>query len=133
MELTFELHAHLQALLKTAKWTAFTLRLVNVAAALRHARVHLLILDSALEEAFARFAGEQTVMVTGDFVAANRAELFDALLGIWQISRGWGLVRADSMVLLLLLANVLRRVADHASAADCYLHAGAVGRTCARK
>lgn len=134
--LTFELHAHLQALLEAAERAAFALRLIDVAATLRHARVHLLILDGTLEEAFARFAGKQTVMVTGNFVAAHRAQLLDALLGVRQVGRGRRLIGTNTVVLLLLLlllADALRRVADHASATHRHLHAGAISCTCARK
>ena len=81
-ELTFQLHAHLEALLKATVGTSLTLTLVNVAAALCDARVDLLILNGSLEEALAGLAGEQAVVVAGDAVAAHRTLLLDALLRI---------------------------------------------------
>lgn len=66
------------------------MRLVDVTRTLGHARVHLFVLNGPLEEAFARLAREQTVMVTGHLVAANRAQFLDALLGVGQLGTGGG-------------------------------------------
>ena len=82
--LTFELHADTEALLEAAERTPFALSLVDLAALIRHTRVHLLVLHGALEEALAGLAGEQAVVVAGHLVAADGAELLDALLGVWQ-------------------------------------------------
>lgn len=71
--LTLQFHANFQALLKSTERTTFALRLIDVALAFGHARVHLLVLNGSLEESLARFACQQTVMVTGHFITANRA------------------------------------------------------------
>lgn len=52
------------------------------------ARVDLLVLDGAFEEALAGFAGEQPVVVSGYLVAAHRAELLDHdVLGVGEVGR----------------------------------------------
>lgn len=57
---------------------------------LGHARVHFFVLHGPLEKAFARFAREQTVMVTGHLVSAHRTQFLDALLGVGQLGPGGG-------------------------------------------
>ena len=61
--LTFELHADVETLLESAVGAALPLRLVDDAGAVGHARVHLLVLHGALEEALARLARQQAVVV----------------------------------------------------------------------
>lgn len=53
-----------------------------MAASLGDARVHLLILHRALEEALAGLACEKAVMIAGHLVAANRAHLLDQIAEI---------------------------------------------------
>lgn len=67
-----ELHAHLQALLETAVGAAFALLFVDLTCLLVHARVELLVLHGALEEALARLACEKAVVKAAHFVAAHR-------------------------------------------------------------
>ena len=67
-----ELHAHLQALLETAVGAAFALLFVDLTCLLVHARVELLVLHGALEEALARLACEKAVVEAAHFVAAHR-------------------------------------------------------------
>jgi len=47
-------------------------------------------LYSPLEKAFARFAREQTVMVTRHLVAAHGTQFLDALFGVGQLATGGG-------------------------------------------
>lgn len=54
---TFQAHAHRQALLEAAEGTALTLRLVDFAALTLGARVMLVVLDCALEEALLQRKG----------------------------------------------------------------------------
>ena len=61
--LTFKLHADVETLLESAVGAALPLRLVDDAGAVGHARVHLLVLHGALEEALARLARQQAVVV----------------------------------------------------------------------
>lgn len=68
---SLELHANVKTFLEATIGTSLPLGLVNVAAAIRNARVHLLVLHCSLEEALAAFAGEQAVVVAADLVAAN--------------------------------------------------------------
>lgn len=49
---------------------------------LRHARVDLLVLDGAFEEALAGLAGEQAVVVAAHLVPAHGAQLLDHILGV---------------------------------------------------
>lgn len=52
------------------------------------ARVDLLVLDGALEETLAGLAGEEAVVVSGDLVAADRAQLLDDdVLGVGEVGR----------------------------------------------
>lgn len=86
--LTLKLHANFEALLKTAIGTPFPLRLVDVTGPFGDARVHLLVLDGALEETLAGLAGEQPVVVAGDLVAAHRAQLLDDdVLRVGEVGR----------------------------------------------
>lgn len=55
---TFQAHAHRQTLLEAAEGTALTLRLVDFAALTLGARVMLVVLDCALEEALCWRKGE---------------------------------------------------------------------------
>ena len=87
--LTFELHADVEALLEPAEGTPLPLGLVDVTAALGHARVDLLVLHSPLEEALAGLAREQAVVVAGHLVAAHGAQLLDHVLGVGEV-RGPG-------------------------------------------
>lgn len=57
-KLTLKLHADFEALLKTTVGTPLPLCFVNVTGPLGDARVDLLVLDGALEETLAGFAGE---------------------------------------------------------------------------
>lgn len=54
---TFQAHAHRQTLLEAAEGTALTLRLVDFAALTLGARVMLVVLDCALEEALFKRKG----------------------------------------------------------------------------
>ena len=65
MQLTFQLHPHVETLLEATVGAALPLGLVDNTAAVRHAGVHLLVLDGALEEALAGLAGEEAVVVAG--------------------------------------------------------------------
>lgn len=76
--------------MEPAERTPFPLGLVDVTRPLGHARVHFLVLDGPLEEAFARLAREQTVMVTRHLVAAHGTQFLDALLGVGQLGTGGG-------------------------------------------
>lgn len=68
--------------MKSAERTAFPLGFVNVTGPLCYARVDLLVLDGALEEALAGLAGEQAVMVAADLVPADGAQLLDDIFGV---------------------------------------------------
>lgn len=57
---TFQAHAHRQTLLEAAEGTALTLRLVDFAALTLGARVMLVVLDCALEEALCNWKGVNT-------------------------------------------------------------------------
>lgn len=83
--LTFELHADVEALLEAAEGAALPLRLVDVAAAVGHARVDLFVLHGSLEEALAGLAREQAVVVARHLVAAHGAQFLDALLGVRSV------------------------------------------------
>jgi hypothetical protein len=65
VQLTFQLHPHVETLLEATVGAALPLGLVDNTAAVRHAGVHLLVLDGALEEALAGLAGEEAVVVAG--------------------------------------------------------------------
>lgn len=61
-----QLHANIQTFLEPAVGTPFPLWLVNVTAPIRYTRVDFLVLNGPLEEAFATFTSEKTIMVTAD-------------------------------------------------------------------
>lgn len=84
--LTLKFHSDFQALLETAVGTPFALSFVDVAASLRDARIHLLVLNGALEEALAGLARQKTVVISRYFVAAYRATLFDKIAQIGLIA-----------------------------------------------
>ena len=77
--LTFKLHADVETLLESAVGAALPLRLVDDAGAVGHARVHLLVLHGALEEALARLARQQAVVVPAHLVPAHGAQLLAEL------------------------------------------------------
>jgi len=107
---SLQLHADVETFLETTVGAALALRLVDVTAPIRDARVHFFVLHRPLEEALAAFAGEQPVVVAAvcvmglvsqfagrlgrqlwpqedwrphnlpHFVAANWTQLFNALL-----------------------------------------------------
>lgn len=60
---SFELHTDVKTLLEATVWTAFTLGLVDMTAAICNAGVYLLVLHCALEESFAALAGEQAIVI----------------------------------------------------------------------
>lgn len=91
--LTFELHSDFETLLKTAVRTSLPLGLVDVTVSIRYARVHLFILYSPFEEAFAALARQQTVMVARHFITTNGTQLFHAFLRV-----GGVLLRAKRVV-----------------------------------
>jgi len=68
--------------LKPAIGTPFSLGLVDDAAPVGDARVDLLVLNGALEEALAALAGQKAVVVSGHFVSAHRAQLVHPVLGV---------------------------------------------------
>lgn len=76
--------------MKTAERTPLPLCFVDVTRSLGDARIHLFVLHGPLEEAFARFAREQAVMVTGNLVAAHRTQFLDAFLRVGQLGTGGG-------------------------------------------
>jgi hypothetical protein len=53
-----------------------------VAGSIGDAGIGLFVLNGSLEESFARFAGEQSVMIAGDFIAANWTQFFNSFLGV---------------------------------------------------
>lgn len=81
--------------MESAERTAFPLGFVNVTGALRHARVDLLVLDGAFEEALAGLAGEKPVVVATHFVPAHGAQLLDDILGVRLVA---GLARRGGHV-----------------------------------
>lgn len=96
--LTFEFHADFQALLKPTEWTPFPLRFVYVTTSFRHARVNFLVLNGSFEKSLTGFAREEAVVVAGDLVAANWAELLDAVLRVRQVSGGQRRRRSGNLV-----------------------------------
>lgn len=94
--------------MEAAEGAALPLGLVDEARAVRDARVHLLVLHGALEEALARLAREQAVVVAADAVAADRAQLVDALLRLHPLHRKHQLAaseRPTTSSTLSVLAN----------------------------
>jgi len=86
--LTFKFHADFKTFLEPAERTPLPLGLVDVTRPLGHARVHLFVLHSTLEKAFARLAREQTVMVTGHLVTAHGTQFLDAFFSVGQLGTG---------------------------------------------
>lgn len=133
MTLTFEFHADFQTFLEPAERTPLPLGLVDVTRPLGHARVHFFVLHGPLEKAFARFAREQTVMVTGHLVAAHGTQFLDAFLGVRKFgtggrrvdgSRGRGhgrtaAVSADGHVLLESVHGTGHAAASSAAVSTC--------------
>jgi len=76
----FQLHPHLKALLKPASRTLFPCCNCNWALSSSQAHIVLLVLDSPLEESFARLTGENAVVEPRDLVSAHRAGRVDELL-----------------------------------------------------
>lgn len=70
---TFKLHPDIETLLESAVGAALALRLVDDTVAVRHAGVHLLVLDGPLEEALAGLAGEEAVVVAGHLHPHNQS------------------------------------------------------------
>ncbi len=79
VQLTFQLHPHVETLLEATVGAALPLGLVDNTAAVRHAGVHLLVLDGALEEALAGLAGEEAVVVAGHLGGGGENIFVDTL------------------------------------------------------
>jgi len=54
------------------------------------AGVHFLVLDGPLEEPFAGLTGEETVVVSRDFVTADGTEFLNPLLGVREVGGNGG-------------------------------------------
>ena len=112
--LTLQFHSDVETLLKPAVRTSFALGLVNDTASLGHTIVHLFVLHSALEEAFARLTSQKAIVIATHFVTTNRAQVVQDVLGVW----------------LVRLAGHGARLASRASGASVVLrHLVAGGRT----
>lgn len=95
MVLTFEFHSDFKTFLEPAERTPFPLSFVDVTRPLGHARVHLFVLHGPFKKAFARFAREQTVMVTRHLVSAHGTQFLDAFFGVGQLRTGGGRINGS--------------------------------------
>ena len=60
---TFKLHSNIKTFLKSAVWTSFSLCFIDNTISVSHTCVDFLVLNCSLEESFARFASQQTVVI----------------------------------------------------------------------
>lgn len=88
LRLTFKFHADVQTLLEAAEGATLPLRFVNVASPFSDARIDLFILNSPLEEALARLAGEEAIVVAANFVPADGTQFFYHILGVGLVAHG---------------------------------------------
>lgn len=72
--------------MKAAEGTTLPLRLIDVASSISNTRVDLLVLNGSLEEAFARLASQESVVVSTDFIPADGTQFFDHILGIGLVT-----------------------------------------------
>ncbi len=96
-----ELHAHLEALLEAAVGAALALMLVYLTRLLVHARVQLLVLHGALEEALAGLAREQAVVEAAHLVAAHRTQVVEAELDVQRHVRRFYVEHAHGLYVWL--------------------------------
>lgn len=73
----FELHTHVQAFVEATGWTFLPRSYGDRATSTSKAHVIFSVLDSTLEETFARFARENPIMETAYLVATNRTRTVD--------------------------------------------------------
>lgn len=77
---TFEFHSSVEALFKSASRALFASGNCDGTSGPSETHIVLLVLNSALEEAFAALTREDAVVETGDLVAANGTRAVDELL-----------------------------------------------------
>lgn len=78
----FKLHSNIKTFLKSAVWTSFSLCFIDNTISVGHTCVDFLVLNCSLEESFARFASQQTVVIARHLVTADWAQLLQAILGV---------------------------------------------------
>ena len=94
--LTFKFHPNVETLLEAAVGTSFSLSLVNDTTSLGDTIVHLFVLHSTLKEAFARFARQEAVVVTTDFVPAHGTALLDIVFSVWLVGLSYPVLGEDA-------------------------------------
>ena len=83
--LTFQLHADVETLLKTAIRTPFSLGFVNDTASFGDTIVHFFVLHCAFEKALTRFTSKEAVVIATHFVPTHGAQFFQGFLGVWLV------------------------------------------------